>query len=351
MSEQWFHSAAKGSNQAFEDRATARDAQLTKPPGALGQLERVAIRLAALQAQERPSVDKVWISVFAGDHGIAAEGVSAFPQEVTQMMLGNFIQGGAAISVLAKGLGADLEVVNVGAITPSEEGSGVVNAWIAAGTANFSREDAMSSEQVLEALQVGKEAAERAEVNGSQLFIAGEMGIANTSASTALGCVMLECAAVDMVGPGTGINQDAVQHKAEVIQRGLDRQPLSASDPLMALAAVGGLEITAMAGSYIRSAQLAIPVLLDGFISCSAALVARAINPSIAPWLLLSHRSAEPGHKRMIDALGGDALLDLKMRLGEGSGAAVAVNLLRSACLLHNEMATFAEAGVAEKSD
>jgi nicotinate-nucleotide--dimethylbenzimidazole phosphoribosyltransferase len=218
------------------------------------------------------------------------------------------------------------------------------------GTANFAREAAMSEAQLATALQAGREAVNRAITAGAQLFIGGEMGIANTSAATAMACALLQRPAVELVGPGTGLQADGVSHKAQVIEQALALHRNAMVSPLAVLRCVGGFEIAALCGAYIAAAQQGLPVLLDGFISSSAALLALRVNPAIAPWLMLSHASAEPGHAAIVDAIGGQPLLDLGMRLGEGSGAAMTVPLLRLACELHNNMATFAEAGVAEKS-
>jgi nicotinate-nucleotide--dimethylbenzimidazole phosphoribosyltransferase len=350
MSFEWLKSDVAAINDEASAAAEARQGQLTKPPGSLGRLESVAVRLAGMQGSEKPSLEHIHISVFAADHGIAAEGVSAFPQEVTVAMIANFAHGGAAISVLAKSLGTTLEVVDVGAASKPPDLPGVLSHRAANGTANFAREAAMSEAQLATALQAGREAVNRAITAGAQLFIGGEMGIANTSAATAMACALLQRPAVELVGPGTGLQADGVSHKAQVIEQALALHRNAMVSPLAVLRCVGGFEIAALCGAYIAAAQQGLPVLLDGFISSSAALLALRVNPAIAPWLMLSHASAEPGHAAIVDAIGGQPLLDLGMRLGEGSGAAMTVPLLRLACELHNNMATFAEAGVAEKS-
>ncbi len=344
----WTDDSVAPINQLAMAAARERQGQLTKPPGSLGQLEELAIRLAGMTARERPCLDKVRICVFAADHGIAAEGVSAFPQEVTAAMIANFAHGGAAISVLAKSLGAELEVIDVGAVTEMGPLPGVVNARVAPGTANFAVEPAMAFQQLQAALTAGRDAVARAEALGTQLFIGGEMGIANTSAATAVACALLELPASALAGPGTGLAADGVAHKAAVIDRALTLHAAAMDSPLQVLRHVGGFELAALAGAYIASAQAGIPVLVDGFISSSAALAAVRINPGVADWLILSHASAEPGHQRIVEALGQQPLIDLGMRLGEASGAAVTLPLLRLACELHNGMATFAEAGVAQ---
>lgn len=348
---EWFNIPAAVPNDSARRAAEARQAILTKPPGALGQLESLAIRLAALQGTEQPAVERVHIVVFAGDHGVAAEGISAFPQAVTGEMVRNFATGGAAISVLARTLGASLEVINLGTVNDPGPVDGVKNYALGAGTANLALEPAMTEQQVARALHAGRHAAERARLAKTQLFIGGEMGIGNTTAATALACALLDAAPALLAGPGTGLDASGVRHKAEVVQRALALHRDDIATPLEALRRLGGFEIAALAGAYIACAQMGVPVLVDGFISGSAALAATRMRPGVEQWLLFAHASAEPGHRVMLEALGAHALLDLGLRLGEGSGAATAVPLLRLACALHNQMATFAEAGVSEKSD
>lgn len=348
MSHEWLLLPVAHADAAITGLAESRQGELTKPPGSLGRLEHLAVQLAALQATERPAVERVQISVFAADHGVAVEGVSAFPQEVTVMMIANFRQGGAAISVLARELGAQLEVIDVGAASPTEHLDGVLQCRAGNGTANFCEAPAMDASQLGQALQSGREAIMRASVSNCQLFIAGEMGIANTTSASALAAALLEMPASRLAGPGTGLDAHGVSHKARVIERALAQHRHVFAEPLAVLQHLGGFEIAAMCGAYIAAAQAAIPVLVDGFISSVAALVALRIRPEIAPWLILSHASAEPGHAAVVEAIGKRPLLDLEMRLGEGSGAAMAVPLLRLACALHNNMATFAEAGVAK---
>jgi nicotinate-nucleotide--dimethylbenzimidazole phosphoribosyltransferase len=330
--------------------AVARQSQLTKPPGALGRLEEIAIHLAALQGTEQPCVDKVHITVFAGDHGVAAEGVSAFPQAVTAEMVKNFARGGAAICVAARALGAQLEVINLGTAFDTGALDHVKHHALGPGTANFTREPAMDVHQLARALGVGRHAAERAQLNATQLFIGGEMGIGNTTAAAALACALLDAPPERLAGPGTGLDAQGVKHKVEVIRQGLERHSPHYGAPLEALRRLGGFEIAALTGSYIACAHLGLPVLVDGFISSVAALTAARLCPGAGQWLLYSHASAEPGHQMVLEALDARPLLDLGMRLGEGSGGAVAVPLLRMACALHNEMATFTEAGVSGKN-
>ncbi len=346
MTRYWFDDPIPALDAAVLAAARARQLQLTKPPGSLGRLEELGVTLAAMQGQQHPQLDKVWISVFAGDHGVVAEGVSAFPQVVTAEMVRNFARGGAAISVLAREWNARLEVVNVGTVQPLDDLPGVLDARIGPGTANFVHEPAMSLEQLHDALAAGREAAERAAIGGARLFIGGEMGIGNTTSAAAVACSLLGLPAAQLAGPGTGLDADGVAHKSLVIERALAKQ--RSDQPLVALQRLGGFEIAALTGVYLRCAQLNLPALVDGFITTAAALVAVRFRPELADWLFYSHCSAEPGHRRLLQALEARPLLDLGMRLGEGSGAAVAMPLLRAAAALHARMATFAEAGVSQ---
>lgn len=344
----WLQHTAATVDTAASAAAEARQGQLTKPPGSLGRFEELAVCLAGLQGREKPALERIHISVFAADHGVADEGVSAFPQAVTVEMIRNFCRGGAAIAVLARELGADFEVVDVGAVSDPGSLSGLVSGRVAGGTENFCLQAAMSEEQLAAALNVGRDAARRASAARAQLFIGGEMGIGNTTAATALASVYLDLASGDLVGPGTGLDDTGIRHKTGVIERAVALHREHADSSMEVLRRLGGFEIAALAGAYVACAQAGVPVLVDGFIATSAALAATRLNPGIRPWLLFAHASAEPGHRAMMSALGADPLLDLGLRLGEGSGAAAAVPLLRAACALHRGMATFAEAGVSE---
>jgi len=349
MADAWLHQSAPAPDETAIAAALARQGVLTKPPGALGRLEELAVELAGLQRRERPRLERVRIVVFAADHGVAAEGVSAFPQAVTVEMLRNFARGGAAISVLARSLGATLEVVDVGAAGAVEPLPGVVSRRVANGSANFCRMPAMSEAQLDSALSAGREAVERGLAAGMDLFIGGEMGIANTTVATALAAAALQLDPALVAGAGTGLDAAGIGRKAEVVRRALALHREELEQPLDILRYLGGFEIAALAGAYIAAAQAGVPVLVDGFITTTAALMAVQINPGVRPWLLFSHHSAERGHGRLLAALEAHPLLSLGMRLGEGSGAAVALPLLQLACRLHGEMATFAEAGVSDK--
>ena len=344
--EAWYSQQAPKPDESFKQAARSHNNNLTKPPGSLGVLEDVAVDLSMLQQRAQPVLERIAISIFAADHGVVEEGVSAFPQVVTAEMVRNFSRGGAAITVLARELEAQFAVVNVGTVDPLETLEHVNDRRVAGGTANFCEAPAMTKEQLLLALEAGRESI----VQYEQLdcFIGGEMGIGNTTAATALACAVLSLPVMELVGRGTGLDDLGVQHKATVIERALQLHGHVLSDPVAVLQHLGGLEIAALVGAYIAAAQAQVPVLVDGFICTAAALMAVRINPSIRPWLLYSHQSEEAGHRRLLAALEARPLLQLGLRLGEGSGAAVAMPLLKMACALHNQMASFESAGVSK---
>lgn len=347
MNIDWLHDPCRLPDAGSAAAARARQACLTKPPGSLGALETAAVTLAGLQGTERPSLGRVWISVFAGDHGVAEEGVSAFPQAVTGEMLRNFARGGAAISVLARELDATLDVVNLGTVNDPGPLDGVRRAYIAAQTANATLAPAMTPAQFEAALQAGHDSVHAARAARANLFVGGEMGIGNTTAAAALACGLLDVAPDLLAGAGTGLDGPGIARKAAVVQRALALHR-EAATPLEWLRRVGGFEIAALAGAYVAAAQCGLPVLVDGFIATAAALAAVRVQPGCRAWMLFSHCSHERGHARLLAALEAEPLLDLGLRLGEASGAALAVPLLRLACALHGGMATFAEAGVSE---
>ncbi|RAU47523.1 MULTISPECIES: nicotinate-nucleotide--dimethylbenzimidazole phosphoribosyltransferase [unclassified Pseudomonas] len=348
MSKAWWLVPAPQPDQAIREEALARQQQLTKPAGSLGQLEVLAVQLAAIQGRAKPKVDHVWIGIFAGDHGVVAEGVSAYPQEVTGQMLHNFITGGAAISVLARHLSAQLDVVDLGTVS-SVSLPGVLHLNLGPGTANFVQREALTPTQLESALSAGRDSVLRAKAAGAELFIGGEMGIGNTTSASAVACSLLNCPASALVGPGTGLDSEGVLHKAQVIERALQVHAAEAGNALGSLRALGGFEIAALVGAYLACAQEGVAALVDGFICSVAALVAVRLNPTARHALVFGHRGAEPGHRHVLEALQAEPLLELGLRLGEGSGAALAAPLLRMACELHNGMATFAEAAVADR--
>lgn len=335
----------------WEERAWARLDSLTKPPRSLGLLEEVAQRLAVLQRTERPAVERKAIVLMAGDHGVTAQGVSPYPSEVTAQMVANFASGGAAINQLARHAGARVVVVDVGVANELPLDDGVVRARVAAGTADMSLGAAMTREQALAAIRVGIEQVRALAEEGLDLVGTGDMGIGNTTASAAITSVLTGADPADVVGPGTGLAAEGVARKAEVIRRAIAVNAPDRADGLDVLAKVGGLEIAGLAGVVIGAASLGIPVVSDGYISGAATLVALRIAPQARPWVFSSHRSAEPGHRAVLDALGLRPVLDLDMRLGEGTGAALAMELMDAACAVMCGMATFAEAGVTDRED
>jgi len=347
----WVTAVPPRPDLSAEVRARQRQARLTKPAGSLGQLEELAVKLASLGSTDRPSIAAPHILIFAGDHGITQEGVSAYPSDVTGQMLANFVSGGAAISVLAREQRAALQVIDTGTFLHRAP-DGVHVDKVAYGTRNFRREEALSEEELFHALGAGRDAANRAIDEGADLLILGEMGIGNTSAATAIAAALLDGDVAALAGAGTGLNADGLSHKTRVISESLGFHKLDGGGALAAdaLRKVGGHEIAALVGAAITAAQERVPVLVDGFICSSAMLAAVGANPGLRDWLLFSHRSTENGHAAILTALNADPLFDLGLRLGEGSGAALALPLLRLACTLHNEMATFDSAGVSSIS-
>jgi nicotinate-nucleotide--dimethylbenzimidazole phosphoribosyltransferase len=333
-------------NEDIGQAARAHQSQLTKPVGSLGMLEDLAIRLCSMQHTLNPKVDEVAIVIFAADHGVAVEGVSAFPQTVTVEMMKNFSNGGAAICVMAENLNASFSVVNMGAASQAPQSEKIIQRPVAAGTQNFCEKPAMSEKQLREAFEVGSDIGDQLREEACELFVAGEMGIANTTSAAALACALLQQPPHELVGLGTGVNELGRQRKISAVSRALDLHRNELSDPLSILRTLGGFEIAAIVASYLRCAQLGIPCLVDGFICSVAALLAVRINPLCRQWLFFSHQSAELGHERVLLALEARPLFDLDLRLGEGSGAALAVPIIRTACDLHNRMASFSDAGV-----
>ncbi len=337
---------------------------LTKPVGALGRLEEVAFRLAMALGDPPPPLDDALVLVMAGDHGVAAEGVSAYPAEVTRQMCLNMAGGGAAVTVLARSVGARVEVVDVGVAGEAPVGDGVHPWRVRGGTRNLALEAALTPEEVEAALAVGRRAVAAfgpgsggaaPPSSGSGVLILGEMGIGNTTAASALAALLVGVPPEAVVGPGTGVAGAARARKAAAVEAGVARargrvgaaKALTGPEAVqVALEEVGGLEIVALAGATLAAREARLPVLVDGFIASVAALAALRLDPGVAPWLFAAHRSAEPGHDAVLEGLGLRPLLDLEMRLGEGTGGVLALPLLRAASAVLREMATFAGAGV-----
>lgn len=333
------------------DAAQARLDDLTKPPGSLGRLEGVAQRLAAIQGTVRPAVRRKRVYTLAGDHGVTAEGVSAFPREVTPQMVLNFLNGGAAINVLTRHVGAEIRVVDVGVDYDFGGAAGLVHAKVARGTQNLARGPAMTREEALRAIGVGVDLASSAADEGVDLLGIGEMGIGNTTPASALLAAFTGLTPDEVVGRGTGVDDEGLRRKADAIRRGLEVNRPDPDDALDVLHKLGGFEIAGMAGICLGAAARRVPVVVDGFISTSAALVASHLAPAVSDYLFLSHLSQEQAHIRMVEHLGQDPLLILELRLGEGTGAALAMSILEASAKILSEMATFSEAGVSNRED
>ncbi|MGH8242595.1 MAG: nicotinate-nucleotide--dimethylbenzimidazole phosphoribosyltransferase [Steroidobacteraceae bacterium] len=335
---------------ATELEAAARQRELTKPCGSLGRLESLAVWMAARQGRAIPNMPLAAAIVYAADHGVAARLVSAYPACVTAQMVSAMAAGHAAVSVFARLLGVPLRVVDVGVAADLESAATIVHAKVRLGTADLSSGMAMTLEEAGRALDVGRTEAACAIQGGAGLLVAGEVGIGNTTASAALIGALLNADPGQVVGRGSGINDDALAGKVRVVAAALRRVRQSAiTDPVALLANVGGLEIAAMAGTYLESARRGVPVILDGYISAAAALVAVSIEPSCRHWMLAGHVSAEPGHRLALDHLKLEPILDLGMRLGEGTGALLALPIVRAALAMHAEMRTFEETKVSRR--
>jgi len=324
--------------------------QKTKPQGSLGQLELVAAQIALLQDSLTPKLEKSKVIVFGADHGIADEGVSAFPSEVTAQMMANFSQGGAAVSVLAAANAVDVEVVDVGVKCDLKHLPGIVHNKVANGTCNFSKKPAMDIAQRDVAIEAGRQSVTRARKQHYDSIGFGEMGIANTSSASAIIALLLDLPAQRVTGLGTGVDDTALTHKSEVIQSAIDLHRAHCLDPMSILQHVGGFEIASMVGAMLEAGQYQLPIIVDGFISSAAALVAVCHDPAVRRCMLFSHQSAESGHAQILASLEAYPLLKLDMRLGEGSATVLAVPLLRAACAMLTNMSTFAQAGVSDKS-
>jgi nicotinate-nucleotide--dimethylbenzimidazole phosphoribosyltransferase len=332
-----------------EAAAQARLDNLTKPPGSLGRLEELAKRLCVLRGGPELAQPRPGVAVFAADHGVALAGVSPFPREVTAQMVLNFLAGGAGINALARQAGATVTVVDVGVDHDFPEAEGLVRAKVARGTANLLEEPAMSRAQASLAVLAGARVAAELIGQGRDLLIPGEMGIGNTTPSACLAAVFTGRPAEEVTGRGAGLDRAGLSHKVEMVHQALERHRPDPGDPLGALAAVGGLEIAAIAGFALGAAARRTPVLLDGLISTAGCLVAAKLCPAAGGWFLAGHLSVEGGHGPMLAELGLEPLLDLGLRLGEGTGAALAVSVLRAAVAVFNEMATFDSAGVSNR--
>ena len=338
-------------DRSFWDRAQARLDRLTKPPGSLGRLEELAARYVMLTVDVNPSRPRAAGFTFAGDHGVATDGVSAYPQAVTAQMVLNFLRGGAGVNVLAGHVEAEVRVVDIGVASELPTIPGLIRRRIARGTKNLLHEPAMTKAQAREAVETGMALASEAAREGIGVLGTGDMGIGNTTPSAAITAVLTGEPPASVTGRGTGIDDTSMRHKITVIERSLAKHRPDPHDALDVLAKVGGFEIAGLAGLILGGAAARVPIMLDGFISGAAALVAVGLAPASRDYLIASHRSVERGHQAVLDRLQLTPLLDLQLRLGEGTGACLGINLLQAAIKIYLQMATFEEAGVSDAED
>jgi len=329
-------------------QARARQDQLTKPPGSLGRLEELSIQLAGIQGEPSPQIRHKAIITMASDHGVVAEGVSLFPQEVTAQMIDNFLRSGAGINVIGRQVGARVIVVDMGVATELESNAQLLSRKVAHSTQNMCLGPAMTNEQAVTAIETGIEIVATEVAKGLDIVATGDMGIGNTTASSAICAVMTGKTVAEVTGRGTGIGDNQLRHKTEVIDKALTLNHPDPKQPLDVLAKVGGFEIGGLAGVMLAAAAYRLPIVIDGFISGAAALIAVALAPRLKDFLIAGHVSAEAGHKLLLNHLGLKPLLDLNMRLGEGTGAALGIFLAETSAKILSEMATFAEAGASE---
>ncbi len=331
------------------EKAQAKLDRKTKPLGSLGKLEEFARRFAAITGSLDPDTGRKIIYTFAGDHGVTEEGISAFPREVTPQMVFNFLAGGAGVNVLARHCGCEVRVVDVGVDYDFGELPGLIRKKVARGTRNFARGPAMTRDEALAALAVGIELAGEARAERAAMVGTGEMGIGNTTPSSAIIAAISGRSVSEVTHRGTGISESALANKVRVIEQGLAVNQPDPNDPVDVLAKVGGLEIAAIAGLVLGCAANRLPVVIDGFISTAGALIACELHPHVKDYLFAAHQSVEIGHRFMLERIGAEPILDLRMRLGEGTGAALAMGLIEAGVKVLKEMATFDEAGVAEQ--
>jgi nicotinate-nucleotide--dimethylbenzimidazole phosphoribosyltransferase len=336
-------------DEAAMRSARARQDRLTKPPGSLGRLEELSIQLAGIQADPFPSVKRKAIIVMAADHGVTLEGVSAYPSDVTAQMVLNFLRGGAAINVLARQAEARVTVVDIGVAAEFEPMPGLIQRKIMHGTRNLAQGPAMTREEAEQAVQAGVDVFNDEAARGLDIVATGDMGIGNTTPSSAIVAAMTGLPVAQVVGRGTGIDDQGLERKIRVIEQALAVNQPDANDPMDVLHKVGGLEIAGLAGVMIAAASGRIPVVVDGFISTAAAMIAVALAPRVHDYLISAHQSVEIGHQAMLKHLNLNPLLDLNLRLGEGTGAVLAFHLVEASARILCEMATFDEAGVSDK--
>jgi len=328
------------------NRARTRLDNLTKPKGSLGMLEEIAARVVAIREEERPSIAKKEVFVFVGDHDVVSEGVSAYPQDVTGLMVRNFLAGGAGINVLARCAGADVSVIDIGMKEDLRDAEGLVRKNVKRAAGNIARGPAMTREEAKKAINVGIEMAEKAYNDGTVIIASGDMGIGNTTPSSAIFSALLPADVIDVTGKGTGLDKEGLRHKVNVIENVLEINRPAMDDPLSTLAAVGGLEIAGICGLFLGGAARRMITVVDGFISGAGALVAMRLNPAVKDYLFFSHKSSEKGHHKFFEKEGLRPILDLNLRLGEGTGAALAMQIREDSMKIYTEMATFEEVGI-----
>ena len=323
---------------------------LTKPPGSLGRLEELGRRYAAIKSLDSPQVRNKAVYVFAADHGVAQQGVSAFPAEVTPQMVLNFLNGGAAINVLANHFDAQVVVVDMGVNYDFGDLPGLLNKKIARGTGDLSLGPSMTRSQAEKAVQVGMELAREAAEGGVDILGTGDMGIANTTASVAIIAALTQRPVIEITGRGTGIDDETLQRKVDIVEKALHINQPNLNDPLDVLAKVGGFEIAGISGFILGSAAARTPVVIDGVISGAGALIAHRLNPAVGDYMFMSHHTQEPAHEVLFDQVKQEPLFNFEMRLGEGTGAVIGMNLLEAAAKIYSQMATFENAGVSQKN-
>lgn len=333
----------------FYDTAQKHLDNLTKPLGSLGRLEEFARMIVAMTENKKPILDKKVIFTFAGDHGVTEEGVSAYPKEVTQQMVFNFLRGGAGINVLARHAGADVVVVDIGVDHDFGELDGLINLKVINGTKNFAKEPAMTREDAVRCIETGIELANGYAKKGYKIFGTGDMGIGNTTPSSAIASVLTGRPVSEVTGKGTGITDESLQRKIKIIEEGIKLNKPNSEEAIDVLSKVGGAEIGGIAGLILGAASNRIPVVIDGFISTAGALIAYCIEPKVKDYIFAAHNSVEIGHKAMLDKMGLIPILDLNLRLGEGTGAALAMLMIEAGLKIYKEMATFGEAGVSSE--
>jgi nicotinate-nucleotide--dimethylbenzimidazole phosphoribosyltransferase len=343
-------SRIKPVDQALLAAAQAKLDNKTKPLGSLGRLEEFARRVAAISGSMTPELGKKVIYTFAGDHGVVEEGVSAFPKEVTPQMVFNFLSGGAGVNVLARHAGAEVRVVDMGVDFDFGALPGLIDRKIARGTKNLAKEPAMSRDEAIAALEAGITLAQDAKAEGVAILGTGDMGIGNTTPSSAIIAAFSGVSVRELTHRGTGINDAALEKKIKAIEQGLALNKPDPEDPIDVLAKVGGFEIAGIAGLVLGAAAAGIPVVIDGFISTAGALIASELHPNVKEYMFAAHKSVEIGHTFMLQRMGAEPILDLGLRLGEGTGAALAMNLIEAGVKVLGEMASFAEAGVSEQN-